>query len=194
MNQRVATPDVVVFHRDGRAARRTIERLSRAGVDGSAIRLVGPTEVVTAGRYADRQTDLGAARALLARFGRGALWGAVPGGAFGAVLLSVFAEPGLINALAGAGGGASVGAGVGALAALLLAPTMVTAWERTFAPLVPGGVLVGVRVASPRQRRRIDVVLRSTDPRDVVEVGDLDDLDDRVDLVGLGRFGDVSTG
>ena len=169
-------PDLLVFHRDGAGARRTIERLSRSGIDGSAISLMGPVEVVTAGRYGDRQTDRGSAFALGGRVLRGGVIGALPGALFGGLLMVLFAEPTLINVVTGALGGAGFAAGVGMLTALLHAPTMVTAWERTFAPLVPGGVVVGISIDSARVRARVDRVLRSSDVERFVEVADLDDV------------------
>lgn len=169
-------PDLLVFHRDGASARRTIERLSRAGIDGAAISLIGPAEVVTAGRYGDRQTDRGSAFALGGRVLRGGAIGAVPGALFGGLLMAVFAEPTVIDVGAGALGGAGFAAGIGVLTALLHAPTMVTAWERTFSPLVPGGVVVGVAISSARARARADRALRTADVERVVEVDDLDEL------------------
>lgn len=105
--------DVVAFHHDGRTARATIARLSRAGVDGGAITLLGPVEVVTAGRYGDRQTDRGSTLALGGALLRGAAWGILPGAVFGAVLLAVAAGAGVAVLLLGSLGGASLGAALG---------------------------------------------------------------------------------
>lgn len=171
------TADLLAFHHDGRGARATIARLSRAGVDGHDIRLLGPVEVVTAGRYGDRQTDRGSSLALGGLLVRGMAWGVVPGALFGAVLLGAVAgwqEWSVL--LAGAGGGAFFGAAVGALAGLLLAPTMATSWERTFSPLVPGSVVVGVRCADDRAQRRAERVLRVSGAHTVRRVPDLDAL------------------
>jgi len=77
---------------------------------------------------------------------------------------------------AGAGGGAFFGAAVGALAGLLVAPTMVSSWERTFAPLVPGAVAVGVRCANERSARRAERVLRVSGAHTIRRVADLDAL------------------
>jgi hypothetical protein len=178
MGSRAGLPDLVAVHRDGAAARRTIERLSRNGIDGGAIELLGRIEVVTAGRAGDRQTDLGSSLALGKRILRGALWGLVPGAVFGAVLLSLVAGASLGVAVAGAAGGASFGASVGALTGLLAAPTMASSWERTFAPMVPGGVAIGIRVTSPRVQRRARRSLAKTEAHSVTEVADLDDLPD----------------
>jgi hypothetical protein len=169
--------DLVAVHRDGREARRTIERLSRRGVDGGAIELLGRVEVVTAGRAGDRQTDLGSSLALGGRMLRGALWGLVPGAIFGAVLLAVVGGPSAVTIASGAGGGAFFGAGVGALIGLLATPTMASSWERTFAPMVPGGVAVGIRVTSPRADRQVRRALRGCDAHSITEVVDLDDLE-----------------
>src|SRR6056297_3176413 len=98
-------PDLVAFHHDGRTARATITRLSRAGVDGADIELLGPIEVVTAGRYGDRQTDKGSSLALGGLVLRGLLIGMVPGALFGAVLLAVMADRSAPVLWAGAGGG-----------------------------------------------------------------------------------------
>ncbi len=171
-------PDLVAFHHDGRTARATIARLSRAGIDGGAIELLGPVEVVTAGRYGDRQTDRGASLALGGLVLRGLLLGIVPGAAFGAVLLAVFGGWTVTVVLSGAGGGAFFGAAVGSLAGLLLAPTMADSWERTFSPLVPGGVAVGVRCGDARTARRAQRVLRVSGAHTVREVADLDELPD----------------
>jgi len=169
-------PDLVAFHHDGRTARATIARLSRAGVDGSDIEILGPIEVVTAGRYGDRQTDKGSSLALGWLMLRGLLIGMVPGAVFGAVLLGVTAGMSAPVVWAGAGGGAFFGAAVGALASLLLAPTMVSSWERTFSPLVPGAVAVGVRCGDARAARRAERVLRVSGAHTIRQVPDLDDV------------------
>lgn len=171
-------PDLVAFHHDGRTARATIARLSRAGIDGNDIALLGPVEVVTAGRYGDRQTDRGSSLALGGLVLRGLVVGLVPGAAFGAVLLAVFGGWTPPVLLSGAGGGAFFGAAVGALAGLLMAPTMVDSWERTFSPLVPGGVAVGVRCGDARTARRAERVLRVSGAHTVRTVADLDELPD----------------
>ncbi len=171
-------PDLVAFHHDGRTARATITRLSRAGIDGNDIALLGPVEVVTAGRYGDRQTDRGSSLALGGLVLRGLLLGLVPGALFGALLLASFGGWTATVLFSGAGGGAFFGAAVGAMAGLLLAPTMVDSWERTFAPLVPGGVVVGVRCEDERSARRAARVLRVSGAHTVREVPDLDDLPD----------------
>jgi hypothetical protein len=180
MGARSGLPDLVVVHRDGAAARRTIERLSRAGVDGGAIELLGHVEVAHAGRAGDRQTDLGSSLALGGRVLRGAVWGVLPGAVFGLILLWVTAGGAATALLAGAAGGASFGASVGALTGLLAAPTMASSWERTFAPMVPGGVAVGIRVTSPRVQQRARRALRGTTAHSISEVRDLDDLDGTV--------------
>jgi hypothetical protein len=169
--------DLVVVHPDGRAARTTIERLSRGGVDGGAIRLLGRVEVVTAGRYADRQTDLGSSLALGGRLLRGMALGVPPGAVFGAVLLGVATTPSVSIVAAGAGGGALFGAAVGALVGLQAIPSMASSWERTFSPLVPGGVAVGIRIEDARTDRRARRVLDGAEV-EVTEVADLDDLPD----------------
>jgi hypothetical protein len=177
LGHRSGLPDLVAVHRDGSEARRTIERLSRRGVDGGAIELLGRVEVVTAGRAGDRQTDLGSSLALGGRVVRGVLWGAPVGALFGAVLLAIVGEPSAGVLAAGAAGGASFGASVGALTGLLAAPTMASSWERTFAPMVPGGVVVGIRVTSSRVDRRVRRALRGSAAHSVTEVVDLDDLE-----------------
>jgi hypothetical protein len=176
VGHRSGQSDLVALHHDGRTARGTIERLSRAGVDGGAIELLGPVEVVTAGRYADRQTDRGSSLAVGGRALRGLVWGLVPGGVFGAVLLSLTTSPSVAAVASGAGGGAFFGAGVGVLTALLTIPTMASSWERTFSPMVPGGVAVGIRVEDPRTAKRAARVLRVCAAHEVREVRDLDDL------------------
>ncbi|MFA9429361.1 hypothetical protein [Egicoccus sp. AB-alg2] len=178
MTRSAGVPDVVAVHRNGSDARQTIERLSRAGVDGGSIRLLGRVEVTTAGRYGDRQTDLGSSLALGGRAARGLLYGAPPGAVFGAVLLALTTEPTLFAITAGAGGGAAFGASIGVLTGLLSTPTMASSWERTFAPMVPGGVGVGVRIGSERQQRRVRRILERGEVLRVHEVDDLDDLED----------------
>jgi hypothetical protein len=178
VGQRSGLPDLLVVHVDARGARRCIERLSRAGVDGGAIELLGRIEVVTAGRAGDRQTDRGSSLALGGRMLRGALFGALPGAVFGAVLLSVMASDGTATLLAGLGGGAGFGAGIGVLLGLLTIPSMASSWERTFAPLVPGGVAVGIRSLDARTLARARRVLADERARTVREVPDLDDLPD----------------
>lgn len=171
-------PDLVLVLADGRAARQVIERLSRAGVDGGAIELLGRVEVVTAGRDGDRQIDRGSSLALGGRVLRGLLWGLPPGAVFGVVLLSVMSRPGTATTLAGLGGGAVFGAGVGVLTSLLAVPSMAASWERTFAPLLPGGVAIGVRVTDPRTLARAHRVGAASQTRSVREVADIDDLPD----------------
>ncbi|WP_052667899.1 hypothetical protein [Nitriliruptor alkaliphilus] len=178
MGRRSGLPDLLVVLADARLARRCIERLSRAGVDGGAIELLGRVEVVTAGRDGDRQTDRGSSLAMGGRVLRGLAWGVPPGAVFGAVLLMVTSGQGTATMLAGLGGGAGFGAGIGVLISLLTAPTMATSWERTFAPLVPGGVAVGVRSLDARSLDRARRVLAKVDARTIREVGDLDDLPD----------------
>ena len=178
MGDRSGEPDLVAFHHDARGARATISRLSRAGVDGRSIEMLGSSEVVTAGRYGDRQTDLGSSLALGGLVLRGLVWGAVPGAVFGAVLLAVMGAPVPTTVLAGAGGGAFFGAGVGALTGLLNAPTMVSSWERTFAPMVPGAIAIGVRIEDPRSAARVERVLRVSPAHTVRRVPDLDRLPD----------------
>jgi hypothetical protein len=176
VGQRSGMPDLVALHPDARAARATIERLSRAGIDGGDIAMIGSTEVVTAGRYADRQTDLGSTLHLGGRVVRGILWGLLPGACFGALLLALATAPTPAVLAAGAGGGAIFGASVGALTGLLAVPSMVTSWERTFSPQVPGGVAIGVRVGSARTQGRARRVFASAGVLGVVEVPDLDEL------------------
>jgi hypothetical protein len=183
VGRRSGLPDLVVLHDDGGAARRTIERLSRAGVDGGSIVLLGPVEAVGDDRSGDRQTDLGSSLALGGRVLRGAMWGIPPGAVFGLVLFFVVATrhpwPAL---LAGAAGGASLGAGIGVLIGLLSAPTMATSWERTFSPLLPGGVAVGVHVTDTRAQQRARRALASRSGFTVQEVDDLDELPPRQPL------------
>lgn len=174
MGRASGLPDLVVAHADGSSARSTIERLSRAGVDGGAIELLGNVEVVTDGRYGDRQTDLGSSLALGGRVVRGALYGVVPGAIFGMIVLAVASSARWQVLAAGAGGGALLGVSVGVLLGLLTVPSMARSWERTFAPLVPGGVAVGVRVEDERTRRRARRALADRDQ--VREVPDLDEL------------------
>lgn len=176
MGHRSELPDLVALHRDARAARQTIERLSRAGIDGGLIRMVSATEVVTAGRYGDRQVDLGSSVLLGGRVLRGIAWGVGPGALFGAAVLAVAARPTPAVLTAGAAGGALLGAGIGVLIALLTVPTMAASWERTFAPMVPGDVVIGVRVDDRGIQRRARRALDSCGAYSLQEVTDLDDL------------------
>jgi hypothetical protein len=176
VGHRSGRPDLVALHHDGRTARGTIERLSRAGVDGGVIELLGPVEVVTAGRYGDRQTDRGSSLAVGSRVLKGLLWGIGPGALFGAILLAVTTAPTVGAVASGAAGGAFFGAGVGVLTALLTIPTMATSWERTFSPMVPGGVAIGVRIEDARTAKRAARVLRVCAAHQIREVDDLDDL------------------
>lgn len=184
MGRRDELADLVVLHTDGAGARRTIERLSRRGVDGGSIVLLGPVEARSPGRHGDRQTDLGSSIALGGRILRGALTGLLPGAAFGVLLLAVAVGgqpwPALV---AGAGGGATLGAGLGILVSLLSTPTMASSWERTFAPLLPGGVAVGVHVTTRRSQRRARRALRGLGGVTIQEVEDLDDLPPRAPVV-----------
>jgi hypothetical protein len=175
---RSGLPDLVVVHADARAARTCIERLSRAGIDGGSIELLGRIEVRTAGREGDRQTDRGSSLALGGRIVRGAMWGIPPGAIFGAVLLGITSGEGTATLWWGLLGGGGFGAGVGVLTGLLTVPSMSSSWERTFAPLVPGGVAVGVRSTDARTLARARRVLQGVDARTVREVADLDDLPD----------------
>lgn len=176
MGRRSGWHDLVALHPDGRSARTTIERLSRAGVDGGAIELVGAVEVVTAGRYGDRQTDRGSSIAIGGQVLRGMAWGVAPGAVFGAIVLSLATSPSVVVVAAGAAGGGFFGASVGVLTGLLATPTMASSWERTFSPLVPGGVVVGIRIDDARTARRAGRVLRRSVAQLVQEVDDLDDL------------------
>lgn len=176
MGRASGQPDLVAVHPDAASARATIERLSRAGVDGGAIELLGNVEVVTAGRYGDRQTDLGSSLALGGRVVRGALWGVAPGALFGMIVLAMASTPRWPVLAAGAGGGAMFGASVGVLVGLLAVPSMAGSWERTFSPMVPGGVVVGVRIEDTRAGRRARRAL--TRVAEVREVEDLDDVDE----------------
>jgi hypothetical protein len=178
VGHRSGRPDLVAIHPDPRSARGTIESLSRAGVDGGSIVLLGRVEVVTAGRYGDRQTDLGSSLALGGRILKGAAWGIVPGAMFGVLLLALATVPTLAVVTAGALGGAVLGAGIGVLLGLLAVPSMAGSWERTFAPLVPGGVAVGVRVEDARTERRASRVLGRRPAVSVRTVPDLDELPD----------------
>ncbi|MTV25670.1 hypothetical protein FTX61_09645 [Nitriliruptoraceae bacterium ZYF776] len=177
MGHRSQLPDLVIVHADARAARGTIERLSRAGVDGGAIELLGRVEVVTAGRAADRQTDRGSSLAVGGRVLRGFAIGVPPGAVFGVILFG-FSTDLAAATWAGAAGGAGFGAAVGVLTALLTTPTMTSSWERTFAPLVPGGVAVGVRGLDARTLTRARRVAAASGARTVREVVDLDELPD----------------
>jgi hypothetical protein len=178
LGHRSKLPDLVAVHRDPRAARQTIERLSRAGVDGGVIELLSTTEVVTAGRYGDRQVDLGSSLLLAGRVVRGIGWGIGPGALFGIVLLTIATQPTLQVVAAGAGGGALLGASIGVLIALLTVPTMAVSWERTFAPMVPGGIVIGVRVDNRRVQRQARRVLDRSGAHSLREVVDLDELHD----------------
>lgn len=140
--------------------------------------LLGRSVVVTAGRHGDRQTDLGSSLALGGLLLRGAAWGAAPGALFGAVLLAVVAGPAVEVVLAGAGGGAFFGGAVGALTGLLTAPTMVASWERTFSPMVPGPIAVGIRVEDRSMGARVRRVLGRCATAAVRTVPDLDELPD----------------
>ena len=184
MGRREGLADLVVLHADGSQARRTIERLSRAGVDGGAISLLGPVEARAPGRHGDRQTDLGSSLALGGRVVRGALLGMVPGALFGVLVLAVAVGDQPWPALfAGAGGGAMLGAGIGVLVSLLSAPTMASSWERTFSPLLPGGVAVGIHVANSKTERRVRRALRRARGVTIQEVEDLDDLPPRAPVI-----------
>ncbi|TVR35666.1 MAG: hypothetical protein EA388_06535 [Nitriliruptor sp.] len=176
MGHRSQLPDLVAVHRDPRAARQTIERLSRAGIDGGLIELLSTTEVVTAGRYSDRQVDLGSSLLLAGRVLRGIGWGIGPGALFGVGLLAIATELNLRVVAAGAGGGALLGVAIGTLIALLTVPTMATSWERTFAPMVPGGIVIGVRIDNRRIQRRARRVLDGCGAHSLREVVDLDEL------------------
>lgn len=176
MGHRSGLPDLLVVHRAGPEVRRTIERLSRAGIDGGDLRLFDTTEVVTAGRDGDRQVDLGASLALGGRVVRGGAWGIAPGALFGAVLLGAVTGWDPTALLAGAGGGALFGMSIGVLLGLLSTPTMAGSWERTFAPRVPGGIALGVRVNDSARRRRALRILHRSGAVSIREVSDLDEL------------------
>jgi hypothetical protein len=176
LGHRSQLPDLVAVHRNAASARQTIERLSRAGIDGGVIELLSTTEVVTAGRYGDRQVDLGSSLLLAGRVVRGVAWGIGPGAIFGVTLLVVATEPTVAVVAAGVGGGAILGASIGVLIALLTVPTMATSWERTFAPMVPGGIVIGVRIDDRRAQRRARRVLGRCGAHSLREVVDLDEL------------------
>lgn len=178
MGRQSGLHDLIAVHHDGAAARVTIERLSRSGLDGGAIELLGPIEVVTAGRYADRQTDLSSARTLLVRALRGCGVGAAIGAIVGVAVFALAVEPTGVVLAAGAAGGIGFGCSVGSVVGLLNVPTMVGGWERTFAPLVPGGVALGIRIDGHRDDRRVRRALHGAPAHSVREVVDLDELPD----------------
>jgi len=172
---RVGATSLVASFADGAHARRAIERLSWAGIDGADIRLLGALEVVTAGRDADRQIDLGSALAVGRRALRGVLIGLPPGAVFGLLVLGAYGDPTGWTLCCGAGGGAVFGASFGLTATLMATPTMVAAWERTFAPMVPGGVVVGVCCEGGTRLRRARTALARSGAQSVVTVPHLDD-------------------
>ena len=174
MGQRSGYPDLVAVLPDAPAARRVIERLSRAGVDGGAIVLLEPAESLLAARHDDRRTDLGSLRALVLRaLGVGAA-GAVVGALVGLGVFALAGQRSPAALAAGALGGAAFGASVGVVLGLLAQPTMVGPWERTFAPRAPGVVVVGVRVEDARTDGRARAALRGVPS--LQEVVDLDVL------------------
>lgn len=155
--------EMVLFHVDGPSARRTVSRLSRAGFDGEAISFLAPSEVTTAGRYADRQVDKGITKTLAKRAVLGGFSGAIVGIVPGALLLGMFGGTTVVVMGAGAGAGAMCGFGIGVLLAFQTIPTMVPMWERTFAPLLPGGVAVLVAIGSQRQYRQMMRIVGRSD-------------------------------
>lgn len=160
MGNRSGHRDLVVTHRDVRSARRSIERLSRAGIDGGAIVLLGSVEAGLTGPTADRRTDLGTLRAHAGRALRTAAVGAVAGAVLGIVVFALATEATAVVLAAGAAGGAGFGASVGLVLGLLAQPTMAGTWERTFAPLPSGTVTIGVRIDDARSAERAREALR----------------------------------
>ncbi len=173
-----AVPDLVVGHRDAVAARRTIERLSRLGVEGADLVLLGPGEQSLPGRQADRETDGASLRRLGSNARRGTLLGAVVGAVFGAVVLLTVPDVGsrLAATLIGAAGAGVGGAFLGLLVGLLATPTMVSAWERTFAPMKVGTVLVGVRVSDGDMLARLQEALAGSRAHEIRLVSSLDEV------------------
>lgn len=159
----VMRDEMVLFHTDAKAARRTVSRLSRAGFDGEAISFLAPSEVTIAGRYADRQVDRGITGHLVRRALTGGVLGALVGIGPGMLLLTWFTPTTETLLWAGAAAGGVFGWGIGVLLAFQTTPTMVPVWERTFAPLLPGSVAVLVVIASAKQQRRLARIVRTSD-------------------------------
>ncbi len=154
--------ELVAIYPDADLARRAIEALSRAGIDGGDIRLHGVPTAVVPDRADDRRVDRGVARALGGRYLRGLLVGAAAGIVFGVVVFGLASDASGWWLVAGAAGGATFGAGVGALVSLLGAPTMATGWGETFSSRAPRGVALSVLTTRSARLRRARRVLART--------------------------------
>lgn len=175
MGRRSGVQDLIAIHRDAAAARSSIEALSRAGVDGGAISLLAAGDEMPLSRHAVRTSDGGASSRLGGVSVRGAVIGAIVGAAFGAVLVG-FVAGSMTAIAAGILGGAVAGAGLGALTGLMGLPTMAPAWERSFAPLRPGSVIVAVRNTSDDELTRAQAALEGTEAFELRRVRDIDDV------------------
>lgn len=154
-------------------ARRAMDSLERAGINGSRISLLGPAAEAAAGKADTKQADeeLGE-EALWATVG-GAATGAGVGGAVGLLAgAASFAIPGVGPAV-GAGiwaatlGGAAAGTGVGFTAGAMANLQQSEAWELTLQEVGEGHVVVGVHTDDPGEYERAVRALQRANPRTV---------------------------
>jgi hypothetical protein len=167
------TTGLVARYPDGERAGRAIARLSRRGVDGGRIHLVGGHP--DGDRHDQRRVDAGTTGQLAGNLGRGVAVGAVVGAVFGAVVLLLVTSVAASAAVAvGALAGGSAGAGLGALTGLQATPSMSTAWAETFAPDPEGGVVVAVEARGDDALDRIEDALAGTGATDIRRAHDLE--------------------
>jgi hypothetical protein len=151
------------------AARRAIEALEHAGVDGDDIDLLGRGADAARTPTSPGRPDRRVARHVVRRLGLGAIIGAVAGAAAGLVLGLV------VLAATSTGGGAAlvaafviVGVGLGAVVSTFLSfersVSFSEAWPLTFEDAPDGVVWVAVYSRDRRTRERADEALARQTP------------------------------
>ncbi len=136
--------NVVATYADMETARKAIDALERAGVDGEDISLLGRHADAAAAELETRQRDAHLVGDVAEKATKGGAVGSVVGAIAGAV---AFVIPGVGPALgvgiwAGALGGAIAGGAVGGVAGGVGAIDQSEAWELTYDDVAEGKVLV----------------------------------------------------
>lgn len=165
---------IIARYPDGDSAGRAIERLSGRGVEAGRISIVGSEDRPPMDRHTQRTTDAGTTSRIARRFGKGLVIGAVVGAVFGAIVVAIVTPaPLMVAVLAGGLAGAAAGAGLGALAGLESTPSMSTAWETTFAPDGPDGVVVAIEARDGASLDEVQAMLAGTGAIEVRRTNDL---------------------
>jgi hypothetical protein len=143
-------------------ARRAIDSLERAGVDGGHIHLAGRPAAEAAVDTDTRGPDARVTRLVTKRTARMAVAGSLVGGV-GGVLLG-FGLSGDAGLWAGAIGGVVAGGAVGGVIGAYSSVDMSPAWELTQHPVDGGLVYVTVQADSPDEVQRAEEALKGEEP------------------------------